>query len=155
MLTSAYQHSISLLVSDLMRFNQKSRRRCKTYYCPQHFPISWFHPQSRATLLSISKSSYQYLDLLHLSCLSFSLKYFTSFSLSSPGTTSLRKRDTTTDQDLVTLGSKNTPPCTCFSLNTIKSQLPHLTSNLTHTGISFPNDTCHQAASFNLQRQKW
>lgn len=139
MLTFAHKHSIGLLLSGVVRFNQNSRRKHKICYCPKIFPYLLV-----STLVKDNISYYQSLKIVnniftfYTSCLFLLNISLTCFSLS---TISLRKRSTTINQDLVTLGSKNMYPCTCFSLNAVKSFPPQSTSNLLYADISFPSDT--------------
>lgn len=79
MLTSAMTTFHRFLLSNLMRFNQNYRRKQKIDYCPKNIFLSpgLTLSQGQHLLLSISKHSSQYLDLLHVSCLCFSLKYVT------------------------------------------------------------------------------
>lgn len=151
-------YAIGLLLSDFMRFNQNPRGKFKIYYCPKIVPYLLVSPLVRGNI-SYYPSLKTFISILtfytYLACLFLLNTSYTYFSLSSWGTTSLSKRDTTIDQVFVTLDSKNRSPCTCLSLNTVKSWLPQLTSNLIHTDISFPRGTCYWAASFNLQRQQW
>lgn len=78
MLTFAHKHSIGLLLSGVMRFNQNSRRKHKICYCPKIFPYLLV-----STLVKDNISYYQSLKIVnniftfYTSCLSFPLKYFT------------------------------------------------------------------------------